>query len=320
MLTGPNDTQGWLALLLLPNDDFFALPQHQRDLHWSIFGPSLLDCDWSPAQLPEFLTRPLANQQQAPEFNSPRLGLMFEQYWHQYLNQQQLPWQANTQIRHNGQTLGELDLLLHHQQDWHIELALKFYLGLGQEGIGPNRRDLLGNKMAHTRDRQLQLSQNPQAQAQLQAQGWQPRQSISIMRGCLFHPAHPDVSLCLAPEINPNHWRGHWCHQQDAAQLLPSGHWFVLSKPQWISPALCPFGVSNDDILRYSQRHFQDLTVALCLVQDLMPRTAVRLVSVVRHSTHRLLPAIMVVVTMQVAIPLTLPGDTVHACNCNTTT
>ncbi|MCD8530091.1 MAG: DUF1853 family protein, partial [Saccharospirillaceae bacterium] len=181
------------------DDPYFALPgQHQRDLIWSLFGPPLLDCDWSPAQqpwLPHDWQR-LATEvsRHAPAFSSPRLGLIFEQLWQEYLQLSDIRFQANVQIIDQGKTLGELDLLLDKGgQQWHLELALKFYLGYGNEQgqhwIGPNRADLLVHKIRHTRDHQLLLRRHPYTQQQLSALDWQPQASLSVMRGCLFYPA-----------------------------------------------------------------------------------------------------------------------------------
>lgn len=256
---------------------YFALPgQHQRDLIWSLFGPPLLDCDWSPAKQPWLPDQwqPLAEQLSnlAPDFNSPRLGLIFEQLWQQYLQLSGIRFLANVQIIDQGKTLGELDLLLDNgQQQWHLELALKFYLGYGNEQgqhwVGPNRADLLARKIRHTHEHQLPMRQNPQTQQQLSELNWQPQASLAVMRGCLFYPANPAYQANLPPEVATDHWRGHWCHAQQAADYLPKGRWYVLAKPQWLSPALTTFSIGREELLEYLRTHFRHLTYPCCVIQ-----------------------------------------------------
>ena len=266
-----------------PNHPYFALPsQHQRDLIWSLLGPALLDCPWSPATS-ELLSEANTWQQWiteiagAPDYRSPRLGLMFEQIWHQYLELCGHRWQANLQIQQQKKTVGEFDLLVENQdsepQQWHLELALKFYLGFNHDWIGPNRRDYLADKIRHTVDRQLQLSRNPAAHEQLKHNNWHSLQPQALMRGCLFHPADESISATLPEEVNARHWRGYWIHQSSAERYLPQGHWYLLSKPQWISPARVDFSVDKKTLLRHKDLHFQHMDTALCAVQ-VKPNTA----------------------------------------------
>ncbi|KZZ51074.1 MAG: DUF1853 family protein [Saccharospirillaceae bacterium] len=260
-----------------PNHPYFALPsQHQRDLIWSLLGPALLDCPWSPATS-ELLSEANTWQQWiteiagAPDYRSPRLGLMFEQIWHQYLELCGHRWQANLQIQQQKKTVGEFDLLVENQdsepQQWHLELALKFYLGFNHDWIGPNRRDYLADKIRHTVDRQLQLSRNPAAHEQLRHNNWHSLQPQALMRGCLFHPADESITATLPEEVNARHWRGYWIHQSSAQRYLPQGHWYLLSKPQWISPARVDFSVDKKTLLRHKDLHFQHMDTALCAVQ-----------------------------------------------------
>ena len=257
-----------------PDHWFFALAtQHQRDLIWSVAGPALLDCDWSPTQFSwmktDGLSPALAERIDcAPEFRSPRLGLMFEQIWHQFFKLQKLLFQANIQIQDGKKTLGELDCVLQTDDKvLHLELALKFYLGFGDEWIGPNRRDYLADKIAHTRDHQLPLADSPIARQALEQLGWQTEQSQALMRGCLFEPANPDIQATLPEEVSANHWSGFWVHQSEAEKYLPEGNWYLLSKPQWISPAQVDFSVSRDTLLRHNKIHFDYLDTALCAVR-----------------------------------------------------
>ena len=256
-----------------PDHPYFSLPyQHQRDLVWSVCGPALLDCEWSPTQLPDGLT-PEAHipawihSMAEPEFRSTRLGLMFEEIWHQYLQHNGCSFTANLQIQKGKQTLGELDLLVESAtQHWHFELALKFYLGFGKDWIGPNRRDYLADKIHHTVTRQLPLARSEEALQQL-PENLSRLNSLALMRGCLFHPADVGITAQLPPEVNTNHWRGYWIHQSQARQILPDSRWFLLSKPQWISPACADFSVDKDTLLEHAEIHFRHLDTALCAVE-----------------------------------------------------
>ncbi|MEE3210323.1 MAG: DUF1853 family protein, partial [Pseudomonadota bacterium] len=150
-----------------PEAFFDIQDKNKRDLLWSIFGPSLLSSSVTPPLteiLPELCESRLKGTTLSPDFQSPRLGFRFEQLWQSALSSSEIPFIANQQITDEGRTLGELDLLIPRgQSTLHIELALKFYLGVEDDWIGPNRRDLLSRKIQHTFDHQLPLAQNPVA-------------------------------------------------------------------------------------------------------------------------------------------------------------
>jgi len=257
---------------LNPEHPFFAIEcKAQRDMVWSVLGPSMLDCSWAP-QHPSWLQADWqllshAEAEFTPEFSSTRLGLMFEQLWQRALSLTGSDWLANLQISGPERTLGELDLLLRQaDKEWHLELALKFYLGHRNEWIGPNRRDRLTDKLAHTHSHQLALSQQPEGKKALELAGWHAPEPQALMRGCLFHPAKPEFNGSLPEEVSASHWRGRWCHYRDAAELLPDGPWYVISKPDWISPVRCPLTVERAELIRYLTAHFEHLTVAVCAV------------------------------------------------------
>jgi len=100
---------------------------------------------------------------------------------------------SNLPFRHQGRTLGELDLLVRDHLDgtlWHWELALKFYLGTEQAWFGPNSHDTLDRKARHLFDQQLPRSSMPEVRAQLAEQGWQPDGIALLSRGRLFYRQH----------------------------------------------------------------------------------------------------------------------------------
>lgn len=246
------------------------LPLHQRDLDWSICGPALLDCDWSPAR-PLWLQAPCAQRswlRQAPPlpFRSNRLGLRFEQLWQQFLSLQGWRYAANLAIRQHGRTLGEIDLLLETPgQTLHLELALKFYLGTAQGWIGTDPRDRLCHKIARLQQHQLPLSQDPGVRTQLAALGWQPQQRQAVVRGCLFYPAHDLQPASLPDIIHTGHWRGYWCYSREAEHWLPEGDWARLEKPHWLSPAYVSAAGSRTQLLEHVRSAAQQR--AVCVVR-----------------------------------------------------
>jgi hypothetical protein len=253
-----------------PEAFFDIQDKNKRDLLWSIFGPSLLSSSVTPPLteiLPELCESRLKGTTLSPDFQSPRLGFRFEQLWQSALSSSEIPFIANQQITDEGRTLGELDLLIPRgQSTLHIELALKFYLGVEDDWIGPNRRDLLSRKIQHTFDHQLPLAQNPVALSEIKQLAPAPVQSFAIMRGCLFAPAH-DVSAAPLPvEISPDHWSGYWCPIEQA-HYLPEGHWYVLSKQDWLSPVFSSFAITRDELLKYLTRAYQYLSIPLAIAR-----------------------------------------------------
>ena len=180
------------------------------------------------------------------------MGFRFEQLWHQALTLAGIPFICNLQIQEYGNTLGELDLLIHTPTETiHAELALKFYLGVEDDWIGPNRRDLLSRKLEHTINHQLPMGQAPATQACLSEKNIKISRSLSIMRGCLFHPIHEQKTAQLPVEIAPNHWRGIWCPVDLLTHYLPESAWYVLAKQDWISPIIAPFGIDKSEMIQY---------------------------------------------------------------------
>ncbi|MDP2607544.1 MULTISPECIES: DUF1853 family protein [unclassified Oceanobacter] len=264
----------------ISEDAFFQLPdKHIRDLIWALTSPSLLACPWPPSQPPWLES--LCQQAGCPtqwhhtsRSEQSRLGLVFESLWHEWLRHSGWRWDANIQIAGRDRTLGELDLLIDNgQQQWHLELALKFYLGIGNDWIGANRRDRLANKLRHTYEQQLPLARHPQAQPLLATRGWFPRRSEAVFRGCLFYPANPAITAQRPAEVNPHHWQGRWCHASELQEHIRTGHWVILARDEWLSPVLSPVAASAADIVQLLQCHFRYLDIPLCLarVRPLQP-------------------------------------------------
>ena len=254
-------------------DSFFSIAEtRHRHLVWSLLGPSLMQTDWAPAtpdwlpSLTELLETPVPTAAR-----SARLGLVFEHLWHHWLAHTDWRWQANLQIMDAKRTLGEMDLLLQPKQPTvlHLELALKFYAGHDRDWIGPNRRDYLADKLHHTQTRQLALSANEQARQQLKEHGWgnSISDALAVLRGCLFHPAHPNIEAQLPAGISPQHWRGRWCHYSHLRTCLPHARWYLLSKDEWISPVLSQLSIANSELYTLLDLHFRYLSTPVCLAR-----------------------------------------------------
>ncbi|MBX2809722.1 MAG: DUF1853 family protein [Cellvibrionaceae bacterium] len=172
-----------------------------RDLAWLLYEPSLLKSIPQQAQLLDFsLVDPnvipwLEQQALNPEplidhlrqRTSKRIGLYAEHlltfYFSHYPRFDLLT--HNLQIHNQQRTLGELDFMIidkYQKKTYHLELAVKFYLGQltappaikhntpiynWHHWIGPNKKDTLAIKMRHLLTHQLKLTQTAEAQQKL---------------------------------------------------------------------------------------------------------------------------------------------------------
>lgn len=267
-----------------------------RDCLWSVFGTNLLTSELGAIdtssvhnqQLIDALAKNLPdnNDTSWPRTNPAtirRLGHQFEACWHAMLDQCGLTYLANIPIRNHGkQTLGELDLIIANPNNplkwWHIEFAVKFYLGYQFDNgsnlwIGPNQRDHFVDKLKHMKHQQLPLVKRIEATHALHNCDPTITQdsieiSLPIMRGCLFYPANPDIGGHpeLPIGVNPNSWRGLWVRFKDAPHYLPDGYWTILPKYRWLSPAFVNDTVDLTAMLQYLESYFAHLNAPLCLV------------------------------------------------------
>ena len=248
-----------------------ALPnrlQHPqvRDLAWTILSPPLLSeapqCQRHPLSAscwnsePERLANWLRQQDAEPSILEAwlslhrirRLGLYYERLWQYALSHapdiQLLA--ANLPIRQNGSTLGELDLLFCDDQGvHHLELAVKFYLGLGQgdgsrhaHWLGPGSHDRLDLKLDHMCQRQLPLCTQPATLAVLAELTGRPVQSSFWLSGYLFRPSPQSCTPPLG--ANPHHLQGRWLRQADWPRFqseTPDAVWQPIARSAWLAPA-----------------------------------------------------------------------------------
>jgi hypothetical protein len=231
-----------------------------RDLHWALSSPPLLGpadtgshwpaADWfrdiSQAyrtQLAELDACPQPLRAAVHTRKDQRLGKYFETLWRFWLenNGRYRLLCANLPVRSRGRALGEFDLLVKDSETGktlHWELALKFYLGIGdtaqlENWWGPAQRDRLDIKTTRLLTHQSKLSQHPEAAALLERLGVRIDEAWVILKGRLFYRAgHPPVR---PPDACPGHLRGFWIPAAVFAGF-EEALWLPLDRDQWLAP------------------------------------------------------------------------------------
>ena len=250
-----------------------------RDLAWLISTPDLvvlpppIPCGGRPtikelglekALLPWLRKLGLSPLTALNGSRATRMGHYHERLWHMLLdhapNTRLLA--RNVRITRQRNTLGELDMLYRTRDNpapIHLEVAIKFYLGLPEgpgaansqsRWIGPGGLDSLALKCSHLRRHQLPLSTTAPALETLTH--WLTPRDLGVsdlrlgeqltqrlaMPGVLYYPWHAAMP---APEgATADHRRGTWCYLRDWPALaarfptMPRMAW--LEKPHWLAP------------------------------------------------------------------------------------
>ena len=236
-------------------------------LNWLVNAPALLSCApfhdaglWlqrEQAQDTHWLGRAAERlrAQEAPR----RLGLAFEQWVAALLDSSQALKRhaSNLPLRHDGHTLGELDLIVEDlttNECWHWELAVKFYLATEQGWLGPNRQDSLARKTQHLFTQQLPRSHTPLAKDILKQQNITLTGQALLTRGRLFYPRHNTFPLPEAPLLDAHHERGWWCHTSE----LPPSRWRIIMREHWPCPTMSDKSINwidSPQLISYVEHH-----------------------------------------------------------------
>lgn len=242
-----------------------------HDLAWCLSSAPLiapLDDRWRE---PDWFNRvSLPSEVPEPGTSSHRLGIRFEDIICSWIDAtSDLELLARNLPVHDGErTLGEFDLIVRHEdQIEHWELAIKFYLGMSDQGqmqdwYGPNPSDTLADKYHRVKDHQLRLSEQPAAQKLLQENGWQIDRTRAFVKGRLFHPynAFRHREFNYPADVNENHEKGWWMTDTgfELQEDLKDGLFTILEKPFWLAPMTSDLEyvvMSHADILRYLKQN-----------------------------------------------------------------
>ncbi|BFM07436.1 hypothetical protein GCM10025791_02250 [Halioxenophilus aromaticivorans] len=192
---------------------------------------------------------------------SNRIGIMFEHCFEAYLNTQQCtlkpgfedkrfqPIHSRVQVNLGRQkrTCGEFDFLFYDQQyqRWrHSEIAVKYYLGLGEDlqemsaWVGPNKLDRLDLKYRKLFDQQLSLSAHANAINTLSRYDIDPTTVTRhfYVKGMLFLPWR-QTSARLPLCVNPNCERGYWFEFDELENVQRQtgvAQWLLLERSEWM--------------------------------------------------------------------------------------
>ncbi len=150
---------------------------------------------------------------------------------------------TNYQVIKEKETFGEFDLILKRAQEFfHVELAVKFYLGTKEckeisDFIGPGKRDRFDLKIDKIVDKQSSLSKTIEAQEALQNIGIKKVTPKIYLKGALFYPINlfRNNTFPAIKNINPYHLKGWWAHEKYLNELDNECLWSPLEKPHQLS-------------------------------------------------------------------------------------
>lgn len=234
-----------------------------RHLAWCMFSPDLAHLSAYPALktessrltvqwLQDLDDNPTELEKYVQSHNHQLLGSYFECLW-QFFFFHHPNWTlirdhfqvSDQQGSKQPQTLGELDILAQDstERDWHIELAVKFFLQLPDSSgealehwVGPQTRDRLDLKLSKLQNKQFPFLLHPQTQqALIEEQLTTQWQQALILKGYLFH--HRTQETNLPKEVSEDLPIQYWCHSHEIGLSIPRHSYFVLlPKHEWLGP------------------------------------------------------------------------------------
>ena len=236
-----------------------------RDLAWALASPPLMQprqaaCHWYGADwysrlydesrdwLQQLDTCPDALQALLDSNRDRRLGRYFETLWAFYFSHapRYRLLAHNQQVMAAGRTLGELDLIVHDcklDTTLHIEVAVKFYLGLADtrqphNWHGPGSHDRLDRKLDSLLQRQSVFARQAEVAEQLATRGIHIDACAVILKGRLFYPA----TGALPPQhSHPQHLRGRWLRLRQF-DCRPGKAYFPQPRTGWLAAQPRPAG------------------------------------------------------------------------------
>lgn len=212
-----------------------------------------------------------------------RLGVYFEQLWHHLVrsNSSLSLLRSNQQVIIDKQTLGEFDSIiqcLNSKQVVHCELAVKFYLQIGNgqqmaDWVGPNLRDRFDRKFQRLMTHQLALS------TKAEVRDWLKQEQLFIdhigllTRGRLFYSIDnfSDQSFKHPAEVDAQHLKGFWATHREFVEYQSQFDydWYQLPRMYWLSE-LTADDYSQVDKLRQLNEQQLSMVVAMNNERELM--------------------------------------------------
>lgn len=147
----------------------------------------------------------------------------------------------NIQIQDDKRTIGELDVLLLHQNTpIHLEIIFKFYLYDPNENgtslshwIGPNRKDRLLHKLNKLKEKQLPLLYHPKTKSFLQELDFEIssiKQHV-LFKAQLFLPLNHENTVFS--NLNPASVKGFYLKIEEL-ERFQNGQFYIPQKIDWL--------------------------------------------------------------------------------------
>ncbi|MCI4670141.1 MAG: DUF1853 family protein [Bacteroidia bacterium] len=196
--------------------------------------------------------------------NHKRLGRYFEHLLFTFikLNPNYRLIFSNKVIKVKKQSIGELDLVFQDLQSGeviHMELAVKFYLGLGdtsrwENWYGPSLRDRLDFKMDKLLNKQIKFSNHPSLDEVWQKEKLRPTKRCVLLKGYLFYPTPKEV----APEFAfKGHNKSQWM-EAEVFSLDRDKVYKKIPKLRWLSKNTLN-NLESDRELKIEEQNFPNI-------------------------------------------------------------